>query len=259
MTDTLPLHHVDEGPADAPAVLLGSSLGSTHRLFDDLAADLARDFRVVRFDTRGHGASPAPPPPYTMAELAGDVLALAEALRIETFGYVGLSLGGALGQRIAIDHPERLTSLSLCCTAPVFGSAQTWAERAETVLASGMEPLVEATTERWFTPAFRAAHPDRVERVMDLFRATPAPGYAGCCAALADFDATAELAAIRTPTLVVAGADDPTCPPSVGHAMVESIPGARLEVVADAAHLANLAHPDVFNAAVRAHLESTGS
>lgn len=257
MADPVTLHHLDEGPTDAPVVLLGSSLGSTLALWDDLAADLARDFRVVRFDTRGHGGSPAPASAYSIEELAADVLALVDDLALDRFAYVGLSLGGAIGQRIAIDHPERLTSLVLCCTAPVFGSADTWSERADTVRAEGMDPLVGPTTERWFTPTFRDQDPDRVSKVMDLFRATPPEGYAGCCAALGAFDTTEELAAIGAPTLVVAGAEDPTCPPSVGHAMVESIPGSRIEVIADAAHIANVARPEAFNDVVRAHLEAT--
>ncbi|MGA9749143.1 MAG: 3-oxoadipate enol-lactonase [Nocardioides sp.] len=257
MTDTVTLHHVDAGPSEAPAVLLGSALGSTQALWDDLAADLARDFRVVRFDTRGHGSSPAPAAAYTIEELAADVLALADDLGLEEVAYVGLSLGGAIGQRMAVTHPHRLTSLVLCCTAPVFGSADTWTERATTVRTEGMEALVEATAERWFNRDFREQEPDQVARVMDLFRSTPPAGYAGCCAALGAFDLTEELAAVRAPTLVVAGADDPTCPPSVGAAMVESIPGSRLEVIKDAAHIANVAKPVAFNAAVRAHLERT--
>lgn len=254
-SDTLDLHHVDEGAPGGPVVLLGASLGTTYRLWDALAADLARDFRVVRFDTRGHGASPAPATAYTLDELTADVVALADRLGIERFAYAGLSLGGAIGQRLGIDHGDRLTSLALCSTAPVFGTRDTWAERAETVRSQGTQALADATAERWFTPEFRAEHADQVDWVMDMFRATPDDGYAGCCAALADFDATDELAAIRVPTLVVAGAEDPTCPPSVGEAMVESVPDADLVVIDDVAHIANVARPLEFNAAVRAHLE----
>lgn len=256
MTEPLDLHHVDEGAPGGPAVLLGASLGTTHRLWDALAADLARDFRVVRFDTRGHGESPAPATPYTLDGLTDDVVALADRLEIERFAYVGLSLGGAIGQQLGIDHRDRLTSLALCSTAPVFGTRDMWKERADTVRTQGTQALADATEERWFTPAFRAEHADQVAWVMDMLRASPDDGYAGCCAALGEFDATDELAAIRVPTLVVCGAEDPTCPPSVGEAMVESIPGAGLTVIDEVAHIANVARPNAFNAAVRAHLEA---
>ena len=255
MTEPLDLHHVDEGAPGGPAVLLGASLGTTHRMWDALAADLARDFRVVRFDTRGHGESPAPAASYTLEELAADVVALADRLGIDRFAYAGLSLGGAIGQRLGIDHGDRLTSLALCSTAPVFGTPEMWEERAETVRSQGTQALVDATVERWFTPEFRAEHADQVSWVMDMFRATPDQGYAGCCAAIARFDATDELPAIRVPTVVVAGAEDPTCPPSVGEAMVESIPDAELVVIDDVAHISNVARPEAFNAAIRAHLE----
>ena len=255
MTETLDLHHVDEGAPGGPAVLLGASLGTTHRLWDALAADLARDFRVVRFDTRGHGGSPAPATSYTLEELAADVVALADRLGIERFAYAGISLGGAIGQRLGIDHGERLTALALCSTAPVFGSPQMWEERSETVRIQGTGALVDATAERWFTPEFRVGHPDEVAWVMDMLRATPDEGYAGCCDALARFDATDELPAVRVPTLVVAGAEDPTSPPSVGQEMVAAIPEAELVVIEDAAHISNVARPEAFNAAIRAHLE----
>ena len=257
MTDTVDLHHVDEGPRDAPAVFLGPSLGTTHRMWDELAADLAQDYRVVRFDTRGHGGSPVPATSYTVEGLAADVVALADRLGLDRFGYLGISLGGAIGQVLGIDRADRLSTLVLCCTAPVFGTADTWRERAAQVRAEGVEGLVEPTLERWFTPAYREAHPERVAWVMEMFRSTPSDGYAGCCDALAEYDVSERLAAITAPTLVVAGADDPGTPPSVGQAMVESIPGSRLEVIDDAAHIANVAQPQAFSAAVRRHLAAT--
>lgn len=257
MTDTVMLHHVDEGPRDAPAVLLGASLGTTHRLWDRLAEDLSGDFRVVRFDTRGHGQSPAPDTSYTLDGLAQDVVALADRLGLDRFAYLGLSLGGAIGQRLGSAHGDRLTSLVLAATAPVFGTPDLWRERADTVRGSGTDALVEATTERWFTPAFREQHPDEVAWVMDMFRKTPADGYAGCCDALAGFDATDELVRIGAPTLVVAAALDGTCPPSTGQGMADAIPHARLEVIADSAHIINVAQPAAFRDTVRPHLEAT--
>ncbi len=253
------LHHVVDGPPEAPVVLLGSSLGATTALWDDLAADLARDYRVVRFDTRGHGESPVPQGPYSMADLAGDVTALADQLGVEKFAYVGISLGGAVGQVLALTAPERLTSLVLCCTAPAFGDPGTWNERAEKVRRDGLADLVAPTTQRWFTDEFQETHADDVARVMDDFLATSPEGYAGCCEALAGYDVTDQLGDIRTPTRVIAGAADPGTPPAVGRALADAVPGADLVVIDDAAHIANVARPAEFNAAVRAHLTATAS
>ena len=255
MTTAVPLHHVVEG--EGPPVLLGGSLGTTLALWDDLAADLANDFTVVRFDTRGHGGSPVPEGGCTMTDLAADVVALADGLGLERFSYVGLSIGGAVGQVLGLDHPDRVTSLVLCCTAPVFGSPDTWRDRADQVRREGVEPLVEATVQRWFTEAFRASDPDAVEHVMGMFRATPPEGYACCCEALATYDVSDRLGEIRTPTRVIAGADDPGTPPEVGRSIASSVDGADLVVIEGAAHIANVARPEEFNAAVREHLVAT--
>ena len=258
MPQTVHLHHVVEGDR-GPVVMLGASLGTDLSLWDALAADLARDHRVVRFDTRGHGLSPVPVGRYTLEDLAADVVALADRLEVDRFGYVGISLGGAIGQTLALAHPDRLTSLVLCCTAPVFGDAATWTGRADLVRREGVASLVAPTCERWFTEAFRASHPADVERVMGMFRATPAEGYAGCCDALASYDVTSRLGEITVPTRVVAGGEDPGTPPEVGRAMAAAIPGADLVVIDGAAHIANVARPDELNAAVREHLTTTAS
>jgi 3-oxoadipate enol-lactonase len=256
MTDPVRLHHTVAGDT-GPAVLLGPSLGTTGELWRDLASDLSRDHQVVSLDLRGHGGSPVPPGPYTLEGLAADVVATADALGLEEFAYVGLSIGGAIGQVLGLDHADRLTSLVLCCTAPVFGDPHTWTDRAAQVRRDGVEPLVEATTERWFTPAYRAAQPDRVAWVMDMFRATPPEGYAGCCEALARYDVTDRLGRLRVPTRVVAGAEDPGTPPEVGRRIADAVPDADLVVLDDAAHIANVAVPGPFNAAVREHLVRT--
>jgi 3-oxoadipate enol-lactonase len=258
MPDTVRLHHAVDGDA-GPAVLLGASLGTDLALWDDLAADLARDHRVVRFDTRGHGRSPAPAGAYTVEGLVADVLALADELGIDRFAYVGLSLGGAIGQVLALTHPQRLTSLVLASTAPVFGEPATWRERAELVRRDGLEPLVEPTFGRWFTEEFRAEHPEQVERVHEMFVATPRAGYAGCCEALSSYDVTDRLGRIAVPTRVVMGAEDPGTTPEVGRSMVAAIRDADLVVIEGAAHIANLARPAEFRSAVRGHLAASGS
>lgn len=258
MTDAVDLHHVVDGES-GPVVMLGASLGTDLTLWDGLAEDLARDHRVVRFDTRGHGGSPVPPGGYTVEELAADVVALADRLGADRFAYVGLSLGGAIGQVLALGHPQRLTSLVLCCTAPAFGEPATWRDRAASVRRDGLEPLVEPTFARWFTDDFRASHPAEVSRVRDMFLATPQEGYAGCCEALAAYDVTAQLGMIAVPTRVVAGAEDPGTPPEVGRAMVAAIRDSDLVVIEGAAHIANVARPAEFRSAVREHLAATTS
>lgn len=254
MPDSVRLHHTVDGDG-GPAVFLAPSLGTRLELWEDLAQHLAADHRVVRVDLRGHGGSPVPPGPYSVEALADDVVALADELGIDDFAFVGLSIGGAIGQVLALEHGDRLRSLVLCCTAPRFGDPATWHERAATVRSEGLEPLVEPTLQRWFTERFRREHPDRVRWVMDMLRSSPPEGYAGCCEALAEYDVTERLGEIDVPTLVVAGAEDPGAPPEVGRAIAEAVPGAALVLVEGAAHIANVADPAAVNRAVRAHLE----
>ncbi len=251
----VPLHHLDEGPRDAPPVLLGGALGTTTDLFAHLAAALAPRFRVVRFDHRGHGRSPAPPGPYSTSDLAGDVAALADRLGIGSFGYVGLSIGGAVGLTLALEHGDRLDALVLAGTAPRFGTPETWQERGAAVRSDGLAPLVGATTERWFTPGFRAARPDVVEQVMARFVANPPEGYAACCEANAAYDVTGRLGDVDVPTRVVLAEQDAGAPPEAVLRLAEAIPGADLVRIGDAAHLVNLAQPEAFDAAVAEHLD----
>lgn len=252
MSRSVPLHHRVEGYG--PPVLLGPSLGTSLEMWDDLAAALAREFTVVRFDTRGHGRSPVPAAPYQMQDLAADVVALGDRLGLGRFSYVGLSLGGAVGQVLGLEHADRIHSLVLCSTAPVLGAPDMWHDRAATVRAEGLQPLAAATSRRWFTDRFAAEHPERVEPVMAMFRAMPPEGYAGCCEAIAAYDVTGRLGGITAPTLVVAGSEDPTTTPEVAGELADAIPGARLVVLDGAAHILNVARPEAFYEAVRAHL-----
>jgi 3-oxoadipate enol-lactonase len=235
-------------------VVLGPSLGTTLEMWDDLVDALVPSYRVVRYDTRGHGGSPAPAGPYTMTELAGDVLALADSLGLERFGFVGLSLGGAIGQTLAITHPDRLSALVLCCTVPSFGGPQPWAERAMQVRAEGMQALAASTPGRWFAGSFRARHPEVVSEYIRMITALDPEGYASCCEALGGFDLSDELARIAVPVRVVAGAEDPVATASACEAMAAAIPGADLVVLEDASHLASAERPEEFNRAVVEHL-----
>ncbi|MEP6815746.1 MAG: 3-oxoadipate enol-lactonase [Marmoricola sp.] len=248
------LHHRVTGPSTAPVVLLGGSLGSTHRLWDELVADLAPDHRVVAFDIRGHGSSPSAVGPLIVADLASDVIALADRLDVATFHYVGLSLGGAIGQQLAVDHADRLTSLTLACTSPRFGDAVTWLDRAAAVRAGGMAPMREPTGGRWFTDQVRLDRRERVESILDALVATDPESYATLCEALGGFDARDRLAEITVPTLVIAGELDPTCPPALTKLLVDGIAGADHLLLGGSAHLANICRPAEFDGAVRQHL-----
>lgn len=248
------LAHREDGDPDAPAVLLSPSLGTTWEMWDELTSVLAPTHRVVRYDTRGHGRSPVPDGPYAMTDLADDVVALADSLGIDRFAFVGLSLGGAIGQTLAISHGARLTALVLCCTLPSLGEPSAWHERAAQVRAEGMEVLAEPTRGRWFTDAFRASHPEQVDRFIAMLTSTPVEGYAGCCEALAGFDSWSDIQRIDVPCRVVAAAQDPVCPPSGCAEMAAAIPGADLVVIDDASHMAAVAQPAAFHATVAEHL-----
>lgn len=252
---SVPLAHRVDGPADAPAVLLAPSLGTTWELWDELTEVLSASYRVVRFDTRGHGRSPVPRGAYTVADLTADVIALADSLGLGSFGFVGLSLGGAIGQMLALVHPARVRAAVLCCTVPTFGDPAAWRDRAALVRSSGMAPVAEGSRERWFTEEFRAEQPAQVERFIDMLLGIDPVGYAGCCEALARFDAWSALESFSAPVRVVAARHDAVAGVDACRAMARAIPGADLVVVEDASHMASVAQPAAFNAAVAEHLE----
>ncbi len=171
-------------------------------------------FRVLRYDCRGHGLSSAPPPPYTLADLGGDVLALLETLEIEQTHFCGLSIGGLTGQWLGIHAAERIGKIAVCATASKIGTAESWTARVQNVRESGLGGLIEATAERWFTPGFSAREPGTVGAILETFIATSVDGYTGCCAALADADLRKQIAVIANRLLAVSGDDDPVCPSS---------------------------------------------
>ena len=252
---TVALHHTLEGPEDAPVLVTSNSLGTTLRMWDDQASALRERLRLLRYDHRGHGDSPVPPGPYKIDGLSRDILALLDRLEVERFSCCGLSVGGAVGIWLANEVPERVERLVLCCTAARFAPPEQWDERAETVRADGVGAIAGAVLERWFTPSFRESHPEVVEWAGGMLRNTPAEGYAGCCEAIRDADLRSRLGAIRAPTLVVAGADDPAAPAEEAELIRDSVPDARLVVVEQAAHLANVEQPEAVTQAVLEHLE----
>ncbi|ABG04540.1 3-oxoadipate enol-lactonase [Rubrobacter xylanophilus DSM 9941] len=251
---TVELHHVVEGPADAPVLVLSSSLGTTHRMWDPQVPALRERFRLVRYDHRGHGSSPVPPGPYSIAELGQDVLAMLDGLGVERFSFCGLSLGGMVGMWVASEVPERVERLVLCCTSALLGPRELWDERARVARSEGMEALVEGVVERWFTPALHQERPEDVERAKRMLAATPPEGYAGCCEAIREMDLRDRLGRIQAPTLVISGSDDPATPPEHGERLREAIPEARTVVIERAAHLANIERPEPFARALLEHL-----
>ncbi|GAA1296055.1 3-oxoadipate enol-lactonase [Saccharothrix xinjiangensis] len=250
------VHHVEHGPPDGPVVVLSGSLGSDLGMWDPQVRPLAEaGFRVVRYDHRGHGASPVPPGPYRLADLADDATALLDRLGARRAHWVGLSLGGMVGMWLAAHHPERVAGLVLCCTSTAPGPPEGWAERAAAVRAGGAVAVADAVVARWFTPGWLAADPGRAARYRDMVAATPAEGYASCCTAIATMRLTDVLPRITAPTLVLSGAEDPATPPEHGERIARAIRGARLEVVAGAAHLGNVEQPGRFTDEVLRHLE----
>ncbi len=232
-----------------PWLLLAHSLATDLSLWDDQMAGLTSRFKVLRFDTRGHGGSSAPDMPYDFPLLSADVIGLLDGLGIDRVHFVGISMGGMIAQHVALAAPERIDRLVLVSTTSGYPpeARVMWGDRIAAVRANGMEPLVAPTLERWFTPAWRHAHPEVVARIGGLIRATPSAGYIGSGLAIASLDTTARLAALRCPTLVIAGANDTGTPPAMGRKIAEHVPGARFELIDSASHLCNIEQADIFN------------
>ncbi|MCX7891228.1 MAG: 3-oxoadipate enol-lactonase [Burkholderiales bacterium] len=249
-TNGVRLNCVIEG--QGPWLAMSHSLACNLSMWDAEAARLATRFRVLRFDTRGHGASDAPPGPYSLEMLADDVRGLFDALGIREAHWVGLSMGGMIGQTFALRHPGRLASLVLADTTSRYPKEAwpVWQERIALAQAQGMEPLVAPTLERWFTAPFRAAHPERVAPIAQAIRATPVAGYVGCSHAIPKIDLTARLKEIAVPTLVLVGEEDPGTPVAMAREIHEAMPGSELVVIPGAAHLANVEQPAAFGAAL---------
>ena len=244
-----------DGRDGMPVLVLGNSLGTTSELWRPQLAALGARFRLLTYEHRGHGGSPAPPGPYTIAELGADVLALLDDHGIEAASYCGLSLGGMVGMWLAANAPERVSALALCCTSARVQTAQLFADRAAQVRAAGMASISRQVVGRWFTPAFAARHPAiPAGFVTTLEHEVDPEGYAGCCEAIAAMDLRPQLASVSARTLVIAGADDPALPPWHGAVIAAAIPGARLQVIRGAAHLANVSQAAEVTAALLAHL-----
>lgn len=243
-----------DGPADAPALLFSNSLGTSVAMWEPQVDELVNRFRIVRYDTRGHGASDVTPPPYSIDQLGNDALAVLDAAGVERAHVCGLSLGGVTAMWLAVHHPRRVGRLVLANTAGRIGNDDFWQARIAAVEAGGMSGVREMVLDRFFSERFHTAHSDVVERIANGLEATPATGYIGACMALRDADLRADVRAIRSPTLIIAGELDAATPPALSEHLNALMPGSRLTVLSGAGHLSNLEAPEEFSGALAGFL-----
>jgi 3-oxoadipate enol-lactonase len=241
-----PIYYRTDGDPRAPALLFSNSLGTTHELWEPQLAAFSKSFRVIRYDTRGHGRSGAPDGEYTIGQLGGDAIAVLDAVGVSRAHICGLSLGGLTAMWLGVHVAERIESLTLASTGAKIATSAYWRERIEQIKREGLASIAEGAKGRWFSDAFRSAHPDVVERHVRMLVAGPAGGYIGCCAALRDTDLRDEIGAIVAPTLVVGAADDPVTPPANAELMKARIPNAELAIL-EGSHIANAEQADRFN------------
>jgi 3-oxoadipate enol-lactonase len=245
------VHHLDEGPPDAPTVILSHAIGTSLEIWDAQAAALSTRFRVIRYDHRGHGRSPIPPGPYEIDGLGGDLLFLMDRLGIERASLCGLSLGGSTVLWVAAHAPDRVERVAVCCATARPASPEAWAERAATVRRDGLAAIEELVVDRW---GYRDRRPDMEAIVRRLLLATPPEGYAACCDAIREMNLEPDLGSISAPTLLLAAELDPAAPPEAMQTVAAAIPGATLQILERAAHLATVEQPDAVTDAILDHL-----
>jgi 3-oxoadipate enol-lactonase len=244
------------GKQGAPWLAFSHSLACSVRMWDAQIEAFKDRFRILAYDTRGHGKSAAPAGPYTLEAMADDLRALVSHLDIQRLHFVGLSMGGMIGQTFAIKYPGVFSSLTLADTTSRYPAeaAPLWQERIRTAETKGMQPLVQPTLERWFTAPFRQNNPDIVRKIATAISTTPVAGYAGCCAAIPKINVTARLKDIKCPVLVICGEQDPGTPPAMAREIHDNTPGSKLVLIPQAAHLSNLEQPAAFNRALEGFL-----
>lgn len=252
------IHYELSGRNDGPAVILSHSLASSLKMWNPQTGPLESHFRVLRYDTRGHGQSETTPAPYTLELLGEDALGLLDALNIEKVHWVGLSMGGMIGQAIALNHPHRFLSLSLCDTSAMIPeeAQPIWEERIEGVRQRGMHSQFEATMERWFTPALLSSNPPMLTMIQEEFLATPVEGYIGCAEAIRRLNYLNRLSVINLPTLIMVGEDDPATPVSASEAIHKRIRDSKLIILRSARHLSNVEQAGAFNGRLSEFLKS---
>lgn len=244
-----------DGPASGPVVLMSNSLMSNWDMWDWTVPALSDRYRVLRYDTRGHGRSSTPPGPYTIATLADDAAGLLDALGIASAHFVGLSMGGMIGQQLGARFPRKVLSLALCDTASEMPPRSLWEERLAIARSQGTAALAESTIKRWFTEPFTARAPGDIEKVRRMILGTGAAGYVACAEGIRDMAQTTMLLKIKAPTLVMTGRQDPACTVDQATVLHRMIDGSQLLILEDAAHLSNIEQPQAFNAALRAFID----
>ena len=249
--------YTEDGPADAPVVVLSNSLGATRGMWDPQVPALAERYRVVAYDTRGHGDSPSPAGPWSLDDLVDDVVALLDRLGVQRAHVAGLSLGGMTALRLAAREPARVDRLVALATS-AKPDPQGFLDRAAAARSGGTAPLAPTVVSRWLTPGYAAEHPDLVARLEAMIAGADDEGYALCCEVVATVDLREDLGRITAPTLVVSGAEDPALPPPHQQAIAEGIAGASLVSVSPGAHLPNLEQPLEVTGALLAHLDAAG-
>jgi 3-oxoadipate enol-lactonase len=244
------------GKEGAPTAVLSHSLGSSLVMWGPQMETLRTHFQVLRYDTRGHGGTESPAGPYSLELLGEDVIALLDALKIPRIHFVGLSMGGMIGQYLGLHHPGRLRSLVLCSTAAALPpeAQPLWDERIETARVRGLPALVEATLERWFSSAYLQRNPPMLGIIRRQFMETSPDGFIGCCEAIRHLNFLSRLPQIKTPALILVGAEDPGTPVAASQAIQERIPGSKLTVLPAAKHLANIEKAEVFTSALMSFL-----
>jgi len=249
------------GKEGAPIAVLSHSLGSSLVMWGPQMESLRTHFQVLRYDTRGHGGTESPAGSYTLEMLGEDVIALLDALKISRVHFVGLSLGGMIGQYLGLSHPARLRSLALCSTAAALPpeAQPLWDERIETARVRGLQALVDATLERWFTSAYLQKNPPMLGIIRRQFLETSPDGFIGCCEAIRRLNYLDRLSAIKTPSFILVGEDDPGTPVSASQAIREKIPGSKLTILSAAKHFANIEKAEAFNSALISFLRGAAS
>jgi 3-oxoadipate enol-lactonase len=240
------LYYVVDGPADAPALLLSNSLGTTGDMWARQVPALSQRFRVVRYDTRGHGFSSIPTGEYTFEQLARDVVELLDHLGIDRAHCCGLSMGGPTVMQLALDYPSRVNKLVLCNTAARIGSVEGWSTRIGNVAQNTLSAMAPALVNNWLSEGYRKVEPGLTQVLIDMLRRTPEAGYSANCAALRDADLRSKVAAIKAPTLVISGSHDVAATTQQGRELAESIPGARYAEL-KVSHISNWEDPEAFN------------